>query len=71
MDIEKVFYSFDHNFLISALEKHGFGKSFLSWVNILLRNQESCILKGGSITKYLLLGRGACQMIQFQLIYLV
>ena len=28
MDIEKVFDSFDHNFLISALEKHGFGKSF-------------------------------------------
>ena len=32
MDIEKAFDSLDHNFLISALEKCGFGKSFISWV---------------------------------------
>ena len=32
MDIEKAFDSLDHNFLISALEKYGFGKNFISWV---------------------------------------
>ena len=30
MDIEKAFDSLDHNFLISALEKCGFGKNFTS-----------------------------------------
>ena len=51
----------DHNFLISALEKYGFGKNFISWLKILLRNQESCLLNGGTTTKYFLLGRGARQ----------
>ena len=44
MDIGKAFDSLDHKFLISALEKYGFGKNFISWVKILLRNQESCVL---------------------------
>ena len=51
----------DHNFLISALEKYGFGKNFISWVKILLINQESCVLNGGTTTKYFLLGRGTRQ----------
>ena len=34
---------------------------FISWVNILLRNQESCVLNGGTTKKYFLLGRGARQ----------
>ena len=38
MDIEKDFDSLDHKFLISALEKYGFGKNLISWVKILLRN---------------------------------
>ena len=61
MDIEKAFDSFDHNFLISALEKYGFGKNFISWVKILLKNQESCVLNSGTTTKYFLLGMGARQ----------
>ena len=48
-------------FLISALEKHGFGKNFVSWVKILLRSQELCVLNGGTTTKYFLLERGARQ----------
>ena len=67
MDIEKAFDSLDHNFLISAVEKYGFGKNFISWVNVLLRNQEYCVLNDGTTTKYFLLGRRA---IQFQLFYL-
>ena len=38
MDIEKVFDSLDHNFVILNLQKYGFGKNFISWVKILLRN---------------------------------
>ena len=29
MDIEKVFDALDHNFLISTLEKYGFGQNFI------------------------------------------
>ena len=61
MDIEKAFDSLDHKLLIYALEKYGFGKNFISWVKILLRNKEPCVLNGGTTTKYFLLGRGARQ----------
>ena len=37
------------------------GKNFISWVKILLRNQETCALNGGTTTKYFLFGRGTCQ----------
>ena len=60
MDIEKSFDCLDDNFLISALRKSGF-KNFISWVKILLRNQESYFLNGDTTTKYFLLGRGARQ----------
>ena len=61
MYIEKSFDSLDHKFLIYALEKYGFGKNFVSWVKIVLRNQESCVLNGSTTTNHFLLGRGARQ----------
>ena len=61
VDIEKAFDSLDHNFLILTLEKYGFGKNFILWVKILLRDQESCVINGGTTTKYFSLGRGARQ----------
>ena len=61
MDIEKDFDSLDHNFLISSLEKYGFGKNFISWVKTLLKNQKLCVLNGGTITKYFLQWRGSRQ----------
>ena len=61
MNTEKAFNSLDNNFLISALEKYSFGKNFLSWVKILLRNPESCVLNGGATARYFLFGRGARQ----------
>ena len=61
MDIEKAFDSLGHNFLISTLEKYGFGQNFISWVKILLNNQESYVINGGKTTKYFMLSRGACQ----------
>ena len=61
IDIEKAFDSLDHNFLISSLEKYDFGKSFILWVKVLLRDQESCVINGGTNTKYFSLGIGARQ----------
>ena len=61
MDIEKVFDSLDHNFLISTLEKYGFGLNFILWVKILLKDQESRVINGGKSTKHLLLGWGTRQ----------
>ena len=40
MDIEKAFNSLDRNYLISALEKYGLGKNFISFLKTLLRYQE-------------------------------
>ena len=61
MDIEKAFDSLDHDFLILTLEKYGFGKNFILWVKILLRDQESCVINGGTTTKYFSLWRRASQ----------
>ena len=59
--MKKTFDSLDHNFLISTLEKYGFGKNFILWVKILLRDQESCVINGVTTTKYFPLGRGGHQ----------
>ena len=61
MDNEKAFDSLDHKFLISTLEKYGFGQNFILLVKILLNDQESCVINGGKTTKYFMLGRGARQ----------
>ena len=61
MDIEKAFDTLDHNFLISTLEKYGFGQNFILWVQILPSDQESCIINGDKTTKYFMLARGARQ----------
>ena len=52
IDVQKAFDSVNHSFLISTLERYGFGNGFLKWVKILLKNQESRIIKGGNTTKY-------------------
>ena len=71
MGIEKAFDSLDHNFLIFASEKYGFGKNFISWVRvkIFLKNQESSVLNGSTTTKYFLQEESLVKVIQFQLIY--
>ena len=61
MDIEKAFDSMDHSFLISTLEKLGFGASFIKWIEIILYDQESCVMNGGFSTGYFTLERGARQ----------
>ena len=61
MDIEKPFDSLDHDFLILTLEKYSFGKNFILWLKILVRDQESCVINGGTTTKCFLLRSGARQ----------
>ena len=43
------------------MEKYGFGQTFISCVNILLKDQESSASNGGKTTKYFLLGSGIRQ----------
>ena len=59
MDIEKAFDSLNHKFLLNILKKVGFGENFLSWISILLKNQESCVINSNSTTKYFKLEKGA------------
>ena len=35
IDIEKAFDSMDHVFLLAVLEKFGFGKSFIRWIEVI------------------------------------
>ena len=59
IDIEKAFDLLDHNFLISILEKSGFGQTFIDWIKIFLNEQESCVINGGITTKYFKLEKTA------------
>ena len=60
-DIEKAFDSMDHSFLLASLSKMGFGANFIDWIKILLNNNESCVINGGTSSKYFDLKRGARQ----------
>ena len=61
MDIEKAFDSLDHDFLLSALKKFGFGENFIHWIKVLLNKQQSCVINGGFTTQYFNLEKGARQ----------
>ena len=61
VDIEKAFDSVNHVFLIAVLEHFGFGLSFIKWIKIMLKNQESCIINDGKTSKYFKLERGTRQ----------
>ena len=61
IDIQKGFNSVNHFFLLAVLKVFGFGKGFLHWIEILLTNQESCVLNGGITTKYFKLKKGTRQ----------
>ena len=61
VDIEKAFDSINHCFLIKVLEKYGFEKDFIKWIKILVQNQESCIVNGGTTTSNFTLEKGTRQ----------
>ena len=56
LDTEKAFDQVNHLFLITALEKYGFKEDFIKWMQILIKNQESCVINGGT-TNYFKLER--------------
>ena len=58
VDIQKAFDPVSQLFLTSALKKLDFGKTFIKWIQVLLRNQGSCIINCGTTTKYLKLEKG-------------
>ena len=49
INIEKVFDSLSHSFLLACLL---YGNDFIKWVEMLLECQESCIVNGGNAAKY-------------------
>ena len=61
VDIEKAFDLIDHYFLLVVLQKYGFGERFLKWIQILIKNQESCVLNGDITTKFFSIDRGTRQ----------
>ena len=60
-DTENAFDLLNHNFPIMVLEKLDFKTNFVNQIKILLCNQESCIVNGGSVTKYFKFKKSACQ----------
>ena len=64
-DIEKAFDSINHSFLMRALEKFGFGNNFRKWIQMLMKNPESCVINGGKTTPYFTLERGTRQGFSF------
>ena len=46
---------------ITALKKFGFGETFIKWIQIISRNQESCIINGGTTIKYFKLEKSTRQ----------
>ena len=59
--IEKAFDLVNHLFLITALEKYGSKEDFIKWIQIIIQNQEHCIISGGTATNYFKLERGTRQ----------
>ena len=44
-----------------VLKKFGFGNDFRKWIQILMKNPESCVINGGKTTPYFKLERGTRQ----------
>ena len=61
VDIEKVFDSVNHCFLLHVLQKFRFGIDFVNWIKTILKSQEYYIINSRKTTKYFKLERGAWQ----------
>ena len=61
LDIQKGFDSISHLFFITSLGKHGFKEDFIKWIQVLIQNEKSCVINGGTTTNYFKLQRGTRQ----------
>ena len=52
IDVEKAFDSLDLDLLLCVFKKFGFGDNFITWIRILLNDQQSCIINGRFATQY-------------------
>ena len=53
MDIEEAFDFLDHSLLISVLKKFRFRKNFITWIEVLLKDQQSCVINGEQLSNIL------------------
>ena len=53
MDIEKVFDSLDHGFLLSVLRKFDFSENGIYCTKTLLNDQQSCVVNETFTTPYI------------------
>ena len=60
-DSKKSFDSLNHIFLLTTLEKFGFGTNFIDWMKVFLNDQESCVTNGGVTIQHFKLEKGARQ----------
>ena len=61
MDIERAFVFLNHGFLSPVLRKFRFGKNFITWIEILLKDLFSCVVNGGTTVQYFNLERDSHQ----------
>ena len=61
MDFKKAFDSLDYSFLISFLEQFEFVKIFITWKDIFLKDQQSCVINGEATAEAFNLERGICE----------
>ena len=61
LDIEKASDLVNNLFLIIPLEKYDFKEDVIKQIQILIQNQGSCVINGGTATNYFKLERGTRQ----------
>ena len=61
LDFEKAFDSLEWPTINKALEYHGFGPVFISWIKILQSSPTSCILNNGNFCRFFKISRGVRQ----------
>ena len=49
---DKAFDSTNHAFHISNLKKIGFGKYFIGWIQLLLKNKEPCVINASYLLSH-------------------
>jgi len=61
IDFEKAFDSVDWDFIRKTLEFFGFGNFIIKWVNLFLKDSQSCVIVNGFPSTFFKLSRGCRQ----------